>query len=205
MELDKYPKCMGLSISRGEGNTLHYGRAEFLTKHDFMLMDQALREALCSTANKGLVGAIAALDTRPLLGAYNGTLPGSSNVCEDESGNTLQDEVLHAEENLVCLAAKHGISFEGASLYVTRRPCKKCINLVISAGFKEIFYIEDKGDERDLHLLKATRRGIGVTKINPYYRPENTSRLYLYKAKLMEEGRRRIVQMNREQDSLQVK
>lgn len=37
-------------------------------------------------------------------------------------------------------AAKHGISTEGASIYVTLEPCLSCLKLIISTGIDEVFY-----------------------------------------------------------------
>jgi dCMP deaminase len=47
---------------------------------------------------------------------------------------------VHAEANAIAQAAKHGISTDGASIYVTLEPCISCLKLVVSAGIREVFY-----------------------------------------------------------------
>ena len=77
------------------------------------------------------VGAIAVKDRRIICTGYNGTLPGTDNCCEIEIKDTVtglvtlktEIETEHAERNLIAHAAKHGISLDGASLYITHSPC----------------------------------------------------------------------------------
>ena len=52
----------------------------------------------------------------------------------------MPSRAVHAEANAIAQAAKHGISTEGASIYVTLEPCLSCLKLIISAGIREVFY-----------------------------------------------------------------
>jgi len=61
---------------------------------------------------------------------------------------------IHAEQNALIQAAKFGISVDGASIYVTHHPCVVCAKLLINAGIREIFYLEDYPDELSKSLLK---------------------------------------------------
>lgn len=193
-EVERNPNYPGLILR--ENRTFDIGRSYSdykETKHDFALMDMAIREALCSTACKGMVGLVAAVDSRPIMGAYNGTLPGASNICENEAGKTKRG-VLHAEHNLLARASKHGISLQGASIYVTRRPCEGCLPLLISCEVSKIFYIEDKQDHRDDHLMDAVSSGILVYKMNPYVDRETESgrmKVYLWEELKREQEHRR--------------
>ena len=48
----------------------------------------------------------------------------------------------HAESNAIIFCAKHGISTEGADLYVNSSVCELCARTIIQAGIKRVFYIE---------------------------------------------------------------
>ncbi|MBA3679260.1 hypothetical protein H0W80_03685 [Candidatus Saccharibacteria bacterium] len=48
--------------------------------------------------------------------------------------------VLHTEQGIVSRAARHGISLDGADLFVTTFPCPWCAKAVAEAGFANVFY-----------------------------------------------------------------
>ena len=50
---------------------------------------------------------------------------------------------VHAEENAVLLAARHGTATEGCVVYTTLRPCFLCLRHLIQAGIQTIVYDED--------------------------------------------------------------
>ncbi len=50
------------------------------------------------------------------------------------------------EQNALMQAAKFGISTEGASIYVTHKPCSVCARLIINAGIKNVYYIQGYPD-----------------------------------------------------------
>jgi dCMP deaminase len=52
----------------------------------------------------------------------------------------MPSRAVHAEANAIAQAAKHGISTQGASIYVTLEPCLSCLKLIISAGIQKVFY-----------------------------------------------------------------
>lgn len=114
----------------------------------FMLMAK-----LASTRSTCLafpVGAVVVKDNQILATGYNGSPPGSShcisqNFCYSglnscDASKTLPSRAVHAETNAIAQAAKHGISTEGAKIYVTLEPCLTCLKLIISAGIKEVYY-----------------------------------------------------------------
>ena len=47
---------------------------------------------------------------------------------------------LHAEEALICNAARNGIPLRGSTLYVSGYPCSSCMRKIINAGFRFVFY-----------------------------------------------------------------
>jgi len=106
------------------------------------------------------VGAIIVKDRAIISTGYNGTPMGVTNCCD---GGCLrcQSDVppgegydtcicVHAEENAIVLAARHGNSTNGGVLYSTLRPCFGCVKLCIQAGIKEIIYDQDFKYEPEL-------------------------------------------------------
>ena len=47
---------------------------------------------------------------------------------------------MHAEANAIAWAARYGIRTEGADLFVTHQPCRKCAELVVNAGIVRVVY-----------------------------------------------------------------
>lgn len=46
--------------------------------------------------------------------------------------------IVHSEMNLICSAAKNGVSLDGCKIYLDFWPCDKCSQGIIQAGLKEI-------------------------------------------------------------------
>lgn len=51
--------------------------------------------------------------------------------------------VQHAERNAMDFAGKHGISLEGATMYVTLEPCVECAKSIITTGIKRVVFLEE--------------------------------------------------------------
>jgi dCMP deaminase len=96
------------------------------------------------------VGAVIVKDKQILATGYNGSPSGSvhctaqgycySGLTSCDASKAMPSRAVHAEANAIAQAAKHGISTEGASIYVTLEPCLSCLKLIISAGIREVFY-----------------------------------------------------------------
>lgn len=119
-------------------------------------MDVAWRTSQLSYASRLQVGAVAVKEKRIIAVGFNGTPPGSSNTCE--AYNLLGiletlDSVIHAEENLILFAARHGISLLDTSIYVTHAPCINCARAILGAGFKELIYETVYRSTRGLEFL----------------------------------------------------
>lgn len=50
------------------------------------------------------------------------------------------DFMIHSEHNAVLNCAKHGISCDGATAYVTGQPCFNCLQYMYQAGVRNIYY-----------------------------------------------------------------
>ena len=124
-----------------------------------------------SYAIRRKVGAVlvSSDNTRILLCGYNGSCSGFPNVCEKEIIKdgvvTLETlpEVVHAEENIISFAAKHGMSTNNTNLYTTLSPCIQCSKMIINSGITRVFYKEKYRDVSGLDLLE--KAGIEVIQL----------------------------------------
>jgi dCMP deaminase len=119
--------------------------------HDVMMQTARLwsKKSYCKRSQ---VGAILEKDGRILGTGYNGTLVKNINDCEDSNGNT-RPNVVHAEQNLIAFAARHGIATIGCTVYVTLSPCEHCAKLLVQAGITKVVYDTEYRDTTGLILL----------------------------------------------------
>lgn len=102
-----------------------------------------------STCNRAKVGAIAIKDKRIVMSGYNGSPTGLKH-CEDKHYliNDHCEWTVHAEQNIIAQAAKHGISLNDTTIYVTHEPCFNCLKLLISSGITKVIYKYKRNDIR---------------------------------------------------------
>jgi len=110
------------------------------------------------------VGAVIILDGQVVATGYNGPARGVPHCVEpvpnleltpDEvikshtcprllkdipSGSASFCWAIHAEENALLQAARHGISIKDAELYCTNKPCYRCYQVCINAGISAVIY-----------------------------------------------------------------
>ena len=67
---------------------------------------------------------------------------------------------IHAEANALLAATRHGVSTDGATLYVTCYPCWACFKLLAQAGIKSIIY---ENSYRVDPLVADAAMGMGIT------------------------------------------
>lgn len=135
--------------------------SERLTR-EAMFLGMAELVAQRATCPRASVGAVLAIESRPLSIGYNGAPPGLPHCtevgCEPVSDHVsilpveqrlTKDELLkefgcqrtvHAEANAIAYAARAGRSTALATLYATYSPCRKCAELAASAGIVRIVY-----------------------------------------------------------------
>jgi len=110
-----------------------------------------------STCLRRQVGALLVKDRNILATGYNGT-PSGITHCEDVGCLRERLKVpsgerhelcrgLHAEQNAIIQAARHGVNIDGATLYCTTMPCIICTKMLINAGIRRIVYEEGYADE----------------------------------------------------------
>lgn len=109
-----------------------------------------------STCLRRQVGALLVKDKNILATGYNGAPSGVAH-CLDvgclrerlavQSGERHElCRGLHAEQNAIIQAAKHGTNISGATLYCTTMPCSICSKMLINAGILRIVYEEGYPD-----------------------------------------------------------
>lgn len=54
-----------------------------------------------------------------------------------ESGCTV---AVHAEQNAIAFAAKHGLALDRSEMHVTHAPCAACARSIINAGIRKVSY-----------------------------------------------------------------
>lgn len=117
-----------------------------------------------STCLRRQVGAVLVKDNQILATGYNGA-PAHTTHCED-IGCIRQDQnipsgqrhelcrAVHAEQNAIAQAARHGINTNYAVLYTTTQPCVICSKILINAGVREIIYKGSYPDKLSMELLE---------------------------------------------------
>ncbi|MRS12197.1 MAG: cytidine deaminase [Actinobacteria bacterium] len=124
------------------------------------ITDQVAERATCKRRK---IGAVLVKDKRILATGYNGVPSGLAHCDEvgclrEQRGipSGTQHELcrgIHAEQNAVIQAARHGIAIDGATVYCTHQPCVLCAKILINAGVKEIVFRDAYPDELACEML----------------------------------------------------
>jgi len=117
-----------------------------------------------STCLRRHVGAVMVKDKNILATGYNGAPSGVAH-CLDVG--CLRDRLavqsgerhelcrgLHAEQNAIIQAAKHGTNINGATLYCTTMPCVICSKMLINAGILRIVFEEGYPDSLSEEMIE---------------------------------------------------
>lgn len=129
---------------------------------DEVMLEVTRSLARRSTCRRRHMGA---LMTTPegfiLASGYNGA-PSGAPHCTDigcardniESGTRHElCRAVHAEQNAIVQAAKHGISLKGATCYCTNQPCIICAKLMVNLGIARVVYLYDYPDKKGIDAL----------------------------------------------------
>jgi dCMP deaminase len=103
-----------------------------------------------ATCIRRQVGAVIVKDKRILSTGYNGPPAGIEHCTEETCLRTKYDipsgqrhelcRGLHAEQNAIIQAALHGVSINGAKIYITHQPCSICTKMLINSGIKTFIF-----------------------------------------------------------------
>jgi dCMP deaminase len=130
---------------------------------DELFMQVAASFAQRSTCLRGNVGAVIVKNRHIIAHGYNGApagMPQCDEVgCDEQTWwETYTDpasmqsptgwtqvesgclRTVHAEANAVAYASRVGVACEGAVMYTTHEPCRKCAELIIQAGICKVFF-----------------------------------------------------------------
>jgi dCMP deaminase len=106
------------------------------------------------SCDRGRAGCVIARDRRIISTGYAGSpigLPHCDEVGHEmhtvthEDGETSRHciRTTHAEQNVICEAARMGISINGGTLYCKMTPCYVCAKMIINAGIKRVVCAQD--------------------------------------------------------------
>jgi dCMP deaminase len=115
-----------------------------------------------ATCDRGRLGCVLVRDKRILSTGYVGSPMGIEHC--DEIGHQMKTtthedgkvsrhcvRTSHAEINAIALAARNGVSIDGATLYGLMSPCYTCAKMLVNAGIKRVVskmrYHQDKDTE----------------------------------------------------------
>ena len=117
-----------------------------------------------ATCRRHHVGAVAVREKHILSTGYNGAASGLKDCLElgclrDEMNipSGTRHEVcrgIHAEQNVIIQAALHGVSLEGATIYVTHTPCVLCAKMLVNAKIKRFVTFGKYADDSFRDLFK---------------------------------------------------
>jgi dCMP deaminase len=117
-----------------------------------------------ATCRRHHVGAVAVRGKHILATGYNGAASGLKDCLElgclrDDMNipSGTRHEVcrgIHAEQNVIIQAALHGVSLEGATIYVTHTPCVLCAKMLVNAKIKRFVTFGTYADDSFRDLFK---------------------------------------------------
>lgn len=128
------------------------------------------------------VGCVVVKDRRIVSSGCNGTPRGAVNCCELFDANRMSNPEYreehhkfsnamecHAEQNAIDMAALFGISLEGATFYVSMKPCEQCLKMIANLKVKNIYY--DKEYDKFIEYAPYVQQmikdlGINIVKVN---------------------------------------
>jgi len=113
-----------------------------------------------ASCSRRQVGAVIVVDNAIIATGYNGTPIGVKNCneggcprCASEAPTGAGYDAcicVHAEQNAIVFAARHGNATQGGVLYTTLRPCFGCAKEAIQAGIRRIVFAEPFAYEEEL-------------------------------------------------------
>ncbi len=121
-----------------------------------------IAQAVAARANcaRRRVGAVIVVNNAIIATGYNGTPIGVRNCDEGGCPRCASDAptgsgydaclCVHAEQNAIVFAARHGNATNGGVLYTTLRPCFGCAKEAIQAGLRRIVFAEPFAYESEL-------------------------------------------------------
>lgn len=133
---------------------------------DSYFMQIAQLVASRSTCMRRQVGAVIVKDKQILSTGYNGSPSGLKHcgevgclrqVLNISSGERTEIcRAVHAEQNALLQAARHGVAIEGADMYTSVQPCVLCTKMIINTGIKRVIYASPYPDSMAMKIAEES-------------------------------------------------
>ncbi len=122
---------------------------------DDYFISTALLISCRSPCHRLHVGCILVKNNRIISSGYNGFLPGSNHISIviTEGSNSHEQATVHAECNAIADCANRGVNINSAIAYITHYPCINCFKMLVASGIKEIKYLHDYKNDKNIELL----------------------------------------------------
>jgi dCMP deaminase len=130
-------------------------------------MREAYLAAEMSTCASGReVGAVAVRNNRSIVTGVNGVpteVPHPLTCTRRDQGIPSGEALwlcgcIHAELNLICNAAREGVSLQNTTVYVTCHPCGLCAGALANAGVTAVIFDGPYPNSNSVHLPSLTIR-----------------------------------------------
>lgn len=109
------------------------------------------------TCNRLRVGAVIALESRPVSMGYNGAPSGQDHCGSDCDESKPCLNTLHAEENAIqwaLLFLGPFSSLRGATIYTTHSPCLECAEKIFKSGISRVVFSEEYRNPTGVYFLR---------------------------------------------------
>lgn len=137
------------------------------TSWEQYFMNIAKQVSTRATCPRLSVGAVVVKDRQILATGYNGSVEKASHCtdvgCYIVGGSCVRS--VHAEQNAILMASKHGISLKGADIYVTHEPCYNCTKYLVQAGIDTVYYQNPYFNEETQELKESIIEEVGLKMI----------------------------------------
>jgi len=114
---------------------------------DEYFLNIAVEVAKRSTCVRKQVGCLLVRDNRILATGYGGSIPGQPHCldagCDIDPATGGCQRTTHAELNALIQCAKHGVTTDNATAYITLSPCWTCFKALAGAGVRRIVYKDE--------------------------------------------------------------
>lgn len=135
------------------------------------------------------VGSVIFDNNEIILSGHNLSLPTEYSSWIDgdpritaKKGESIERSIdIHAEANLIALAAKKGISLEGKNICVSTFPCPNCAKLIAHSGINKCYFIDGYAMLDGQSILK--NHGVKIVKINTKLETDKPNSLITYSSK----------------------
>lgn len=130
--------CVGTPIMTDANATASTTRTHTRPSWDDYFLGQLPALAARATCDRGRSAAIFVKDNDQIAAGYVGSPPGMPHC--DDVGHLLDEtgthclRTIHAEQNAMIRALRHGISLRDTTVYCTMVPCFTCAKLLVGTG-----------------------------------------------------------------------